>query len=27
LPREPHDASLDAVVTEARVLRFEREPR
>lgn len=26
LPREPHDAPLDAVVTESRTLRFEREP-
>jgi 5-formyltetrahydrofolate cyclo-ligase len=26
LPREPHDAPLDAVVTEARTLRFRREP-
>jgi 5-formyltetrahydrofolate cyclo-ligase len=25
LPREPHDAPLDAVVTEQRTLRFERE--
>ncbi|ACG72335.1 5-formyltetrahydrofolate cyclo-ligase [Anaeromyxobacter sp. K] len=25
LPREPHDAVLDALVTEARTLRFERE--
>ncbi|ABC80821.1 5-formyltetrahydrofolate cyclo-ligase [Anaeromyxobacter dehalogenans] len=25
LPREPHDAALDALVTEARTLRFERE--
>ena len=25
LPREPHDASLDALVTEARTLRFARE--
>jgi 5-formyltetrahydrofolate cyclo-ligase len=25
LPREPHDAPLDAIVTEARTLRFERE--
>jgi len=27
LPREPHDALLDAVVTEARTLRFERDFR
>jgi 5-formyltetrahydrofolate cyclo-ligase len=27
LPREPHDAPLDALVTEARVLLFQREPR
>jgi 5-formyltetrahydrofolate cyclo-ligase len=27
LPREPHDAPLDAVVTEARTLLFERESR
>lgn len=27
LPREPHDATLDVLVTEARVLRFERGPR
>jgi 5-formyltetrahydrofolate cyclo-ligase len=25
LPREPHDATLDALVTEARTLRFARE--
>lgn len=27
LPREPHDATMDAVVTEARVLSFRRESR
>ncbi len=27
LPREPHDAPLDAVVTDARVLSFPRESR
>jgi 5-formyltetrahydrofolate cyclo-ligase len=27
LPREPHDAPLDAVVTDARTLQFERDPR
>jgi 5-formyltetrahydrofolate cyclo-ligase len=27
LPHEPHDATLDVVVTEARILRFERELR
>ena len=26
LPREPHDAPLDAIVTEARILLFSREP-
>jgi 5-formyltetrahydrofolate cyclo-ligase len=26
LPREPHDAPLDAVVTESRLLTFAREP-
>jgi 5-formyltetrahydrofolate cyclo-ligase len=27
LPREPHDAALDAIVTEARLLLFPRESR
>ena len=27
LPREPHDARLDAIVTESRTLLFSRESR
>jgi 5-formyltetrahydrofolate cyclo-ligase len=27
LPREPHDARMDAIVTDARVLAFRRESR